>query len=107
MQAYEADICCDQRVCGFCEPKTILTMEEEVALAQMREIRNNAVPIMDRLSELKTQFSRLPEEGASAETKELQAQLEILRDHWRGWQQKLEQAIENKLIALGHKFPVS
>jgi hypothetical protein len=104
MQTYGPEICCDQNICGFCEPKTILTKEEEMVLIQMREIRNQAAPIMDRLHDLQAEMSK---ESSSPEMRELSAQLDILRDHWRGWQKRLDLAIEKKLIALGHKFPVS
>jgi hypothetical protein len=102
-----ADLCCDtERVCSPCEPPTVFTVEEEVALEQMRKIRNEAAPVMDRMTEIRKKFKQLTlTSEAMTEIKELQTRLEILREHWAGWQRELDEAMEKKLIKLGHKEP--
>jgi len=92
--------------CDMCTPKVVLTSEEEAILARMRAIKEVVRPISARLSELHERFERAPGEEAGpearAEWEKLSLQLLEFRTQWNDWQGKLDQAIENKLVFLGH-----
>ena len=102
-----ADLCCDtEKNCSPRESPTVLTIEEEVALEQMRKIRNESLPVMDRLTEIRKKFGQINLGSETMlELKELQDSLETLRERWAEWQRELDEAMERKLIALGHKKP--
>lgn len=91
-------------VCTGCNPNMVLTCEEESILGRMRQIKDQVRPIADRLNELQGKVSGSPS-GYDAEWAGLSAQLEDLRSQWREWTTRLEDAIERKLIALGHREP--
>jgi hypothetical protein len=92
--------------CDFCTPRVELTSEEEAILARMRAIKERVRPIAARLNELHDRFERPPGDETSPETRsewdELSVQLAEFRAQWNDWQAKLDQAIENKLVFLGH-----
>lgn len=92
--------------CDFCTPRLELTPEEEAILARMRAIKERVRPIAARLNELQDRFERPPDreatDGTRSEWDELSAELAALRGQWNDWQAKLDQAIENKLVLLGH-----
>lgn len=93
--------------CDFCTKKMELTPDEEAILARMRAIKERVRPLSARLSELQDRFERTPGEETSpeaeAEWAELSLQLSEFRAQWNDWQGKLDQAIENKLVFLGHR----
>jgi len=92
--------------CDVCTPRVTLTADEEAILARMRAIKERVRPISARLSELHERFERAPDEEASLEARaewaELSIKLSEFRTQWNDWQGKLDQAIENKLVFLGH-----
>jgi hypothetical protein len=87
----------------------ILTCEEEAILAKMREIKEWARPITERLGEIRLQEGAGSSGAAAGETdvelRSLVALLDEQRARWKEWQEKLEDAIERKLIFLGHREP--
>jgi hypothetical protein len=94
--------------CGSCAPKLALTPEEEAILSQMRSIKSAARPIAARLKNIEQSlaypvgaFSL----GQDPEWVELNNELSRLRIVWREWEARLEDAIERKLILLGHRPP--
>jgi len=99
----------DEGPCAQCQPNMILTCEEEAILARMREIKELARPITERLSEIRlyerTGSSSALAPEADVELKGLVAELKEQRARWKEWQRKLEDAIERKLIFLGHREP--
>jgi hypothetical protein len=82
----------------------VLSCEEEAILGRMRHIKEQVRPIADRLQELHGNMSASPSEHGS-EWGQLSMQLEDLRGQWREWTDRLDAAIERKLIALGHREP--
>ena len=95
--------------CAPCQPHMALTFEEEAILAEMRRIKDMVRPITERLNEIRLHEVTVGAAGAAAGTddewKNLAAQLEHLRAQWKEWQKRLEDAIEQKLIRLGHREP--
>ena len=95
--------------CAQCQPNMILTCEEEAILAKMREIKEWARPITERLGEIRLQEGAGSSGAAAGETdvelRSLVALLDEQRARWKEWQEKLEDAIERKLIFLGHREP--
>lgn len=83
--------------CTGCSPNEVLTCEEESILAHMREIKEEVRPIANNLRDVNQQ--------AGQTWTELYGQLASLRSQWQAWQKKLEDAIERKLIYLGHHEP--
>lgn len=95
--------------CGPCPSKEILSESESGILSEMRGIKEQLHPIADRLRELE---SRIKEpagcktgEEPTTEWAKLQGQVSELRAQWREWQERLDKAIEQKLICLGHREP--
>ncbi len=92
--------------CLACAPKTALTIEEERILSRMREVKEQVRSINDRLKEIAARteapMAKTPGEE-DPEWKDLMSKLDDLRSQWKDWQMKLEQAIERKLIMLGHR----
>ncbi|MGB6064103.1 MAG: hypothetical protein WBG50_04810 [Desulfomonilaceae bacterium] len=86
-------------VCTACSPNEVLTCEEESILARMRGIKEEVRPIADKLRGIHNQVAQ------TSEWTELYGQLEALRRQWAEWEKKLEDAIEKKLIYLGHREP--
>lgn len=86
-------------VCTGCSPNEVLTCEEESILGQMRLIKDELRPIANKLRDIHQHV------GQTSEWTELYGQLEGLRRQWEEWQKKLEDAIEKKLIHLGHREP--
>jgi hypothetical protein len=93
----------DGDVCGTCAPNLALSFEEEAILGKMRAFKEQVRPITGRLKELQGGLGETA--GSSAEWIELSARLEALRTEWKDWEFKLDEAIENKLITLGHRPP--
>lgn len=86
--------------CGF---KQYVTYEEESILARMREIKDQVRPVAKKLKEVQTYMGNSVELETSPEFAGIYAQLKELRREWKDWERKLEDAIERKLIMLGHR----
>ncbi len=98
-----ADDCSASQLAGCdCRPKMYLTREEESILSELREIKQEVRLIMDKL---KTVAAETTAAQGSAELSDLSGRLETLRHAWNGWETRLDQAIEDKLIMLGHRQP--
>jgi hypothetical protein len=97
-------------VCQVCQPKLALSREEESILGKMREIKDKVRPITARINELQayetSAFAARITDDEKAEWCELVGVLTDLREQWKRWETKLELAIEDKLVALGHRDPM-
>jgi len=92
--------------CEGCSPTMYVTCDEEEILAEMRGIKDQVRPISDKLKEIeRLSGSRTAAAGlaASNEWTELKRQLDDLRSQWKNWEERLDEAIERKLIILGHR----
>jgi len=81
--------------------KMALTHEEVAILGRMRAVKEKARPVAEKLKRLQYVMEQSPQ--AEAEWKDLSVRLEVLRAQWRDWEKKLEEAVEQKLIILGHR----
>jgi hypothetical protein len=91
--------------CG-CSPNVAFTCEEEAILGKMREVKSQVRLLADRMKELRETFGS--DGGADStegesEWTQLSSQLEELRGQWKVWETRLDDAIERKLIMLGHR----
>jgi DNA repair exonuclease SbcCD ATPase subunit len=77
----------------------VLTCKEEQILGKMRELKSDVRTITERLSEIKGRFTN----GGTPELHSLSNRLDELRAEWRDWSAKLDEAIEHKLVMLGHR----
>jgi hypothetical protein len=95
--------------CVACAPKMVLTHEEEAILKTMREIKAQARPVSDKLKEIQGHLASPGEatdkHPSREEFEELSGRLGELRAQWKQWEKRLDEAIENKLISLGHREP--
>jgi len=94
--------------CEGCAPKMYVTCDEESVLAQMRAIKEQVRAISNRLNEIEKitlDWTDLRTTEFGSEWSELTVQLEDLRTQWRESEQRLDEAIERKLILLGHRQP--
>ncbi|MGB9617257.1 MAG: hypothetical protein ACP5M0_13970 [Desulfomonilaceae bacterium] len=95
--------------CSVCAPKLALTPEEEAILGRMRAIKQQARPIAERLKALEQAAQGLSSDRGSTksdgEWATLNEALNRLRQDWKEWEQRLDEAIERKLILLGHRQP--
>ncbi len=94
--------CCD------CKTKMALTYEEEAILAKLRGIKTAVRPLMETLKSIEPRrFDRDGSDAASVEGEwiRLSKELDELRTAWNEWEKRLEAAIEQKLILLGHREP--
>jgi hypothetical protein len=95
--------------CRACSPNMTVTCEEVSILGRMREIKGQARDLSARLKEIEHALGKSVSGDDSyqptAEWGELSCELEGLRNQWKEWEQKLQDAIETKLIALGHREP--
>ncbi len=97
-----SDPCCD------CKTKMALTYEEEAILKKLRGIKTAVRPLMETLRSIELKrFDRDGSDAASVEGEwiRLSKELDELRTAWNEWEKKLEAAIEQKLILLGHREP--
>jgi len=96
-------------MCAQCQPNNALTCEEESILAKMRDIKHEVRGITERLNAIQAyEAATLRGVVASKDQSEwnsLFGRLEDLRTQWKDWQLRLEDAIERKLIFLGHREP--
>jgi hypothetical protein len=92
-----------------CLPKEPLTPEEEAILAKMREIREQAHPITERLGRIRLLSGASPADSIPEKDQDewnaLSARLQDLRAEWKKWRKELEEANERKLVLLGHLGP--
>jgi predicted nuclease with TOPRIM domain len=85
-----------------CRPKMYLTKEEESILSELREIKQEVRLLMDKIKMVAAETGTAT---GSVELSDLSGRLDTLREAWSGWENKLDQAIEDKLIMLGHRQP--
>lgn len=93
----------EEAECSICAPKLAVTPEEESILAEMRAIKEQVRPIAEKLKGIEQSMKSATEEPS--EWAELSRRLQDLRTQWKKWENELEQAIERKLILLGHREP--
>lgn len=95
--------------CAGCAPTMAVTCEEVAILKNMRSIKDEVRTINDRLRAVRNKLDGSASGDDSfqhtGEWTDLTCQLDGLRTQWREWEQKLDEAIENKLIMLGHREP--
>lgn len=92
--------------CSTCAPKLALSYEEEAILSRMRALKREVRPIVERLKSLDSQIfatDGYSERILKAERNELIRQVDDLRESWRQWAARLEDANERKWILLGHR----
>ena len=93
--------------CQGCSPNMILTCEEEAILRKMREIKEQVAPITNKLSNIQKEMGESIGEFGPVDLESdwhvLNGQLQDLRNQWQSWQARLENAVEKKLILLGHR----
>jgi len=85
-----------------------LTYEEESILSRMRQLKQEVRPITDRLKEIESFIGRGSDPETStfaSEWKNLSNELQGLRDQWKSWEKSLDEAIDRKMILLGHRPP--
>jgi hypothetical protein len=102
---YETSDGCSAEALGSgcdCRPKMYLTREEEVILSELREIKQEVRLIMDKIKMVAAETGATT---GSVELSDLSGRLDTLKEAWSGWETKLDQAIEDKLIMLGHRQP--
>jgi predicted nuclease with TOPRIM domain len=98
----------ENETCGVCAPKMALTYEEEAVLTEMRQIKTQVKPVAERLKEIQgllDDSSGNDDADRREEWERLSGRLEALRAQWKEWEQRLEEAVERKLIMLGHRPP--
>ncbi|MFH1116322.1 MAG: hypothetical protein V1792_20610 [Pseudomonadota bacterium] len=91
--------------CQGCSPNMYLTCDEETILAKMRDLKDRVRPISLRMKEVE-RSSLLGGSGEleyGEEWSGLSEQLESFRTQWGEWEKRLDEAIERKLILLGHR----
>jgi hypothetical protein len=96
----------DNPTCAPCSPNMILTCQEESILGKLREIKETARGIEERLQKLGSVSAEFPSgeaERHESELMRLSGELDELRNQWHGWTKKLDEAIERKWILLGHR----
>ncbi|MEJ2718173.1 MAG: hypothetical protein P8182_13720 [Deltaproteobacteria bacterium] len=94
--------------CESCLSNEILTHDEEGILSELREIKEAVRPLAKRLKVLEGRIkdpSRVVSDSALNEEAKLEEQMTQLRHEWDQWETKLDEAIEQKLICLGHHQP--
>jgi signal transduction protein with GAF and PtsI domain len=107
--AGEPDTDAGTEICTTCAAKQVLTKDEEIILGRMREIKEEARRLTERMNEIQVPvdaaLSGKTAEGEPEEWSDIFGTLEDLRNQWRDWQRRLDRAVERKLIALGHREP--
>jgi hypothetical protein len=94
-------------VCKPCSPNMTVTCEEVGILSHMRDMKHEARAVQAQLKDIRKTMEKSVEHVTgselAAEFEELSKQLETLRHNWREWEHKLQEAIERKLVLLGHR----
>lgn len=91
--------------CG-CSPNVAFTCEEEAILGKMRDVKSQVRSLTDKMNEIRETFGPqgiTPSGESESELARLSGQLDELRSQWKVWETKLDEAIERKLIMLGHR----
>ncbi|MFH0824219.1 MAG: hypothetical protein V2B18_15815 [Pseudomonadota bacterium] len=104
-----ADGMAEMEACNVCAPKSVLTADEEVILSRLRELKAEARGITERMKRIHTDPSMEGTDESLAggsELNDLNRQLNELRSTWGDWQRRLDDAIDRKLILLGHRTPL-
>jgi hypothetical protein len=99
----------EPEACLSCGVKQALTRDEEIILARMRKIKEEVRRLTERMNEIRAPMDQDHADDMPAEELEewngIFAALETLREQWREWRTRLDEAVERKLIALGHREP--
>lgn len=99
----------EKQGCFSCAPKMALTPEEGSILGRMRSVKKQVRTITKRLREIEGSFagdSGAKHTESDPERRELYNRLNSFRDEWKEWKVRLDEAIERKLIMLGHRQPI-
>ena len=102
MPKYPGEGCCD------CRPKDALTVEEEAILKKLRSLKTQARSLISKLKDIEDhRFDKMESESVSMEGDWLKIsnELDSLRNMWGEWEKRLDDAIEQKWIMLGHREP--
>ncbi len=94
----------EKEECCGCGLGQVVTGQEEAILAKMRELKDQVRPLVLKMKTLQSTVGESSHE-VFPEFAQLSTELENLRLQWKEWEQKLEDAIESKLIMLGHRNP--
>lgn len=94
----------EKEECCGCGLGQVVTGQEEAILAKMRELKDQVRPLVLKMKTLQSTVGESSHE-VFPEFAQLSTELENLRLQWKEWEQKLEDAIEAKLIMLGHRNP--
>ncbi len=92
--------------CEGCAPNMYMTCDEETVLARMRDLKEQVRPISLRMKEIERSAGGSGGVGSPEYGEEwsgLSAQLERFRSQWGEWEKQLDEAIERKMILLGHR----
>jgi DNA repair exonuclease SbcCD ATPase subunit len=99
----------DSEDCGVCPGNTPVTPEEEAVLAEMRSIKDELRPLTERLHKLEARIEKPPlqetDADRNAEWAKLEGKIAQLREAWRALDERLNDAIHQKLVCLGHREP--
>ncbi len=87
-----------------CSPKQYLTCQEEAVLKQLKDVKEQARSVMDQMKEF-TSDSNFPADAEKSKVRYLSERLDELRNRWSELEVKLDEAIEEKLVRLGHREP--
>ena len=93
--------------CAPCAGKQALTDTESWILQEMRAIKETVRPVAQRLDGLEKRIKdpiiNITEEKKNAEWARLESRMAELRREWSKWEERLDEAIDHKLILLGHR----
>lgn len=97
----------NREACGECPSDEVLTAQESAVLSEMRAVKDELQPIADRLAKLEDQIKHpkidITSERRNTEWAKLEGKMSELREEWRKWQERLDEAIEQKMRCLGHR----
>jgi hypothetical protein len=95
--------------CKTCPSNETVTEQESWILKEMRGLKDQMRPVAQRLFELEDRIKKPTlqetDDQRNAEWAKLEGQMADLRKEWQKWQERLDEAIEQKLICLGHIEP--
>jgi chromosome segregation ATPase len=101
----------DDAACGTCPSGEVVSSQEQWILEEMRSLKETMRPVADRLKTLEDRIKDPPLTDADNERNQewakLEGQMSDLRDEWQKWQERLDEAIQQKLVCLGHREPAS
>ena len=75
------------------------TEKERAALAQLKSIKETVRALKQRLKTLQADGDH----ADSREIRGLEKELALLKDHWERWEEKRQEAQEERMVLLGHR----